>query len=126
MLPAPLPARKSSPKSCRLPPIPALPPGGAREGYYQGGGQGRQSRHHAGPRHPLRRADAPVLDRALYPTALEAVSGEKASLVTDDCSLFLNLAGLPVTLTAGDYANLKITTKEDLQKGEHHAYWSRI
>lgn len=28
----------------------------------------------------------------------------------------LNWPGLPVTLTAGDYANLKITTKEDLQK----------
>ena len=54
-------------------------------------------------------------DRALYLQALETVSGEKASLVTDDCSLF-ELAGLPVTLTAGDYANLKITTKEDLQK----------
>lgn len=54
-------------------------------------------------------------DRALYLQALEAVSGEKASLVTDDCSLF-ELASLPVTLTAGDYANLKITTKEDLQK----------
>lgn len=54
-------------------------------------------------------------DRALYLQALEAVSGEKASLVTDDCSLF-ELAGLPVTLTAGNYANLKITTKEDLQK----------
>lgn len=54
-------------------------------------------------------------DRALYLQALEAVSGEKGSLVTDDCSLF-ELAGLPVTLTAGDYANLKITTKEDLQK----------
>ena len=54
-------------------------------------------------------------DRALYLQALEAVSDEKASLVTDDCSLF-ELAGLPVTLTAGDYANLKITTKEDLQK----------
>ncbi len=54
-------------------------------------------------------------DRALYLQALEAVNGEKASLVTDDCSLF-ELAGLPVTLTAGDYANLKITTQEDLQK----------
>lgn len=54
-------------------------------------------------------------DRALYLQALETVNGEKASLVTDDCSLF-ELAGLPVTLTAGDYANLKITTKEDLQK----------
>ena len=53
--------------------------------------------------------------RALYAQALAAVTGEKASLVTDDCSLF-ELAGLPVTLTAGDYANYKITTKEDLQK----------
>ena len=26
------------------------------------------------------------------------------------------LAGLPVRLTEGDYANYKITTKEDLQK----------
>ena len=38
-----------------------------------------------------------------------------ARLVTDDCSLF-ELAGLPVRLTEGDYANYKITTKEDLQK----------
>ena len=53
--------------------------------------------------------------RTLYLQALGAVTGEKASLVTDDCSLF-ELAGLPVTLTAGDYANYKITTKEDLQK----------
>lgn len=54
--------------------------------------------------------------RDLYHRALAAVTGEKADLVTDDCSLF-ELAGLPVVLTAGDYANLKITTKEDL-KGE--------
>ena len=53
--------------------------------------------------------------RALYLQALDAVTGTKASLVTDDCSL-LELAGLPVTLTQGDYANYKITTKEDLQK----------
>ncbi|MEE0098490.1 MAG: 2-C-methyl-D-erythritol 2,4-cyclodiphosphate synthase [Gemmiger sp.] len=53
--------------------------------------------------------------RSLYLQALSAVAGEKASLVTDDCSLF-ELAGLPVTLTEGDYANYKITTKEDLQK----------
>ncbi len=54
--------------------------------------------------------------RELYRQALEVVTGEKADLVTDDCSLF-ELAGLPVVLTPGDYANLKITTKEDL-KGE--------
>lgn len=53
--------------------------------------------------------------RALYTQALAAVTGEKARLVTDDCSLF-ELAGLPVRLTEGDYANYKITTKENLQK----------
>ena len=53
--------------------------------------------------------------RARYTQALAAVTGEKARLVTDDCSLF-ELAGLPVRLTEGDYANYKITTKEDLQK----------
>ena len=54
--------------------------------------------------------------RALYLQALARVQGDKARLVTDDCSLF-ELAGFPVTLTQGDYANLKITTREDL-KGE--------
>lgn len=53
--------------------------------------------------------------RKLYLEALERVTGEKAHLVTDDCSLF-ELAGMPVTLTQGDYENYKITTKEDLQK----------
>ena len=54
--------------------------------------------------------------RALYTQALAAVTGEKARLVTDDCSLF-ELAGLPVRLTEGDYANYKITTKEDQMAG---------
>ena len=54
-------------------------------------------------------------DRAEYLAALEELDAEKARLVTDDCSLF-ELAGLPVRLTEGDYANYKITTKEDLQK----------
>lgn len=53
--------------------------------------------------------------RVLYLQALSAVTGEKARLVTDDCRLF-ELAGLPVSLTEGDYENYKITTKEDLQK----------
>lgn len=53
--------------------------------------------------------------RELYQQALERVTGEKARLVTDDCSLF-ELAGFPVTLTQGDYENYKITTKEDLRK----------
>lgn len=53
--------------------------------------------------------------RKLYLEALERVTGDKAHLVTDDCSLF-ELAGFSVTLTQGDYENYKITTKEDLQK----------
>lgn len=53
--------------------------------------------------------------RKLYLEALERVTGDKAHLVTDDCSLF-ELAGMPVTLTQGEYENYKITTKEDLQK----------
>ncbi len=50
----------------------------------------------------------------LYRQALEAVQGDRAHLVTDDCSLF-ELAGIPVVLTQGSYANYKITTKEDLE-----------
>ena len=61
-------------------------------------------------------------DRAAYLAALEELDKEKARLVTDDCSLF-ELTGRPVQLTQGDYANLKITTREDLprpeQKEEH-------
>ena len=54
-------------------------------------------------------------DRAAYLAALDELDEDSARLVTDDCSLF-ELAGLPVRLTEGDYANYKITTKEDLQK----------
>ena len=61
-------------------------------------------------------------DRAEYLAALEELDAEKARLVTDDCSLF-ELTGRAVQLTQGDYANLKITTREDLprpeQKEEH-------
>ena len=61
-------------------------------------------------------------DRAAYLAALEELDAEKAHLVTDDCSLF-ELTGRPVQLTQGDYANYKITTREDLprpeQKEEH-------
>lgn len=53
--------------------------------------------------------------RALYEQAMARLNPDAASQVTDDCSLF-EMAGLPVTLTAGDYENYKITTKEDLQK----------
>ena len=56
-------------------------------------------------------------DRAAYLAALEELDEEKARLVTDDCSLF-ELTGRPVELTQGDYANLKITTREDLPRPE--------
>lgn len=56
-------------------------------------------------------------DRAAYLAALEELDEEKARLVTDDCSLF-ELTGRPVQLTQGDYANLKITTREDLPRTE--------
>ena len=56
-------------------------------------------------------------DRAAYLAALEELDAEKAMLVTDDCSLF-ELTGRPVQLTQGDYANLKITTREDLPRTE--------
>ncbi|MBE5036343.1 2-C-methyl-D-erythritol 2,4-cyclodiphosphate synthase [Subdoligranulum sp. DSM 109015] len=54
--------------------------------------------------------------REKYRQALELVTADRASTVTDDCSLF-ELAGFPVRLTQGDYENIKITTVEDL-KGE--------
>ena len=54
-------------------------------------------------------------DRAQYLAALQELDAEKARLVTDDCSLF-ELTGRPVQLTQGDYANLKITTREDLPR----------
>lgn len=57
-------------------------------------------------------------DRAAYLAALAELDEEKARLVTDDCSLF-ELTGRPVQLTQGDYANLKITTREDLPRPEH-------
>ena len=56
-------------------------------------------------------------DRAAYLAALDELDEEKARLVTDDCSLF-ELTGRPVQLTQGDYANLKITTREDLPRTE--------
>ncbi len=56
-------------------------------------------------------------DHAAYLAALDELDAEKARLVTDDCSLF-ELTGRPVQLTQGDYANLKITTREDLPRAE--------
>lgn len=51
--------------------------------------------------------------RALYVQALEKLRRQDAPDVTDDCSV-MELAGFPVALTVGEYANLKITTLEDL------------
>ena len=64
-------------------------------------------------------------DRAAYLSALDALDEAKARLVTDDCSLF-ELTGHPVQLTQGDYANLKITTREDLPRPEKEENTMRI
>ena len=55
-------------------------------------------------------------DRDTYLRITQQLDPEKARLVTDDASLF-ELSGLPVRLTQGDYANYKITTREDLPGG---------
>ena len=55
-------------------------------------------------------------DRDTYLRVSGQLDPERARMVTDDASLF-ELAGLPVRLTAGDYANYKITTREDLPGG---------
>ena len=55
-------------------------------------------------------------DRDTYLRISAQLDAAVARLVTDDASLF-ELAGLPVRLTAGDYANIKITTREDLPGG---------
>lgn len=52
-------------------------------------------------------------ERQAYLEAVAALDEEKSRAVTDDCSLF-ELAGKPVRLVQGDYANIKITTREDL------------
>lgn len=54
------------------------------------------------------------VDRARYLAALEQVD---YAALTDDCQV-MEQAGCPVLLTAGDYANYKITTREDLPKEE--------
>ena len=64
-------------------------------------------------------------DRAAYLAALAELDATRARLVTDDCSLF-ELTGRPVQLTQGDYANLKITTREDLPRAENGGKKMRI
>ena len=66
------------------------------------------------PRESLFAVQTPqCFDRALY---LELLAHAADDSITDDCQLF-EQAGRTVVLTAGDYANYKITTPEDL-KGE--------
>ena len=60
-----------------------------------------------------------------YLAALDELDEEKARLVTDDCSLF-ELTGRPVELVQGDYANIKITTREDLPRTENGGKKMRI
>ncbi|MFI3170549.1 MAG: 2-C-methyl-D-erythritol 2,4-cyclodiphosphate synthase [Faecalibacterium sp.] len=60
--------------------------------------------------------------RQAYLAALSVITQKQLDALTDDCSLF-EAVQHPVCLTQGDYANLKITTKEDLPpqaKAEEH------
>ena len=59
------------------------------------------------------------------PAALDELDEARARLVTDDCSLF-ELTGRPVELVQGDYANIKITTREDLPRAENGGKKMRI
>ena len=100
-------------------------PGGARERHHQAGHPGRWQKVPAKcvvettpDRSTLYAVQTPqCFDRAAYLAALEELDEEKARLVTDDCSLF-ELTGRTVQLTQGDYANLKITTREDLPRAK--------
>ena len=64
-------------------------------------------------------------DRAAYLAALDELDEASTRLVTDDCSLF-ELTGRPVELVQGDYANIKITTREDLPRTENGGKKMRI
>ena len=64
-------------------------------------------------------------DRAAYLAALDELDEDSARLVTDDCSLF-ELTGRPVELVRGDYANIKITTREDLPRAGNGGKKMRI
>ena len=57
-----------------------------------------------------------VFSRALYLRATEQ-AGEAAAQLTDDCQL-IERTGAPVYLVRGAYANLKITTPEDVFAAE--------
>ena len=68
-------------------------------------------------RSTLRAVQTPqVFSRALYLRAAEQ-AGEAAAQLTDDCQL-IERTGAPVYLVRGAYANLKITTPEDVFAAE--------
>lgn len=68
------------------------------------------------PRQDLMLVQTPqVFDRASFTKALMLLPVEKYTEVTDDC-MVMEMAGYPVRLVAGDAANRKITTPEDLQE----------
>lgn len=64
-------------------------------------------------------------DRAAYLAALDELDEASARLVTDDCNLF-ELTGRRDELVQGDYANIKITTREDLPRAENGGKKMRI
>ena len=102
----------------------AAGPGGAGQGYGQAG-VGRGWTHRAPDCMVQATPDRSTCMRCRRRSALSVrrtrgaglAGPEKARLVTDDCSLF-ELTGRPVQLTQGDYANIKITTREDLPRPE--------
>ncbi len=68
------------------------------------------------PRAELFYAQTPQSFRAvLFREALQSLTKEQKSLVTDACSVFL-LAGMPVKLVPGKPENIKITYPSDLQQ----------
>ena len=57
-----------------------------------------------------------VFRRSLYADAME-LAAEQGRDYTDDCQL-VEALGLQVTMTAGDYSNIKLTTPEDFAVAE--------
>lgn len=57
-----------------------------------------------------------VFNRTAFVRALAKLPKADAAAITDDC-MVMELAGFPVRLVAGDKANRKITTPEDLEEG---------
>ncbi len=78
------------------------------------------------PRETLMAAQTPqVFARAAFAEAFALIQKEDYPLITDDC-LVMELAGKPVRLVDGDFANIKITTQDDLPKPRQHALLPRV